>query len=183
MGDFPETVYVHPAAVILGDVSVGEYSSLWPGAALRGDFEKVTVGRFTSVQDNAVLHAAPGAPVRVGDFVTVAHLAMLHGCVVEDDCIISMHAVVQDHCVIGAGSIVAAGATLRERTVVPPGSIVVGVPARVLPGKPGQRETCRQNALSYAALALNYRRGKSTITLEEIMANIARLGEEAGLAG
>ena len=181
MPDFPKSVYVHPSASVMGNVTVGEHSSLWPHCSIRGDFEHITIGAHTSIQDCAVLHAAPGVPTKVGDFVTVAHGAVLHGCVVEDCCLISMHAVVQDGCVIGAGSIVGAGAILTERTQVPPGSIVVGVPGKIKPGREGQLEVGRNNALSYSALAKNYLDGKETISGEDLVRIMAELRKEAGL--
>ena len=181
MNDIPDCVYVDPSSVQLGNVNVGDYSSLWPHSSIRGDFDAITIGRFVSVQDAVTIHASPGAPTRVGDFVTLAHNCVLHGCTVEDQCLISMGAIIQDYCVIGRGTIVAAGAVLKERTVVPPGSLVMGVPAIVKSGREGQAETARNNALAYAALAMNYQAGKETITREELVANIAKLKELAGI--
>jgi len=180
MKKLAQTVYAHPSAVQLGEVTVGEYSSLWPGSAIRGDFAPVTVGRFTSIQDCCVLHAAPGAPVQVGDFVTVGHGACLHGCTVEDNCIIGINSTVLDHAVVGRGSIVAAGAVVREGAVIPPGSFCAGVPAQVRPGRPGQEAAIKQGAVSYAVLAQGYRQGKETIAPEELLKKMAELEKQAG---
>ena len=180
MTTFPDTVFAHPLSSRLGSVSVGEYSSLWPGASLRGDFSPIRVGRFTSIQDCCVLHATPTHRVSVGDFVTVGHGAVLHGCAVEDDCMIGMNSTVLDGAVIGRGSIVAAGALVREGTTVPPGSFVVGLPAEIKPGRPGQAERSRMGALSYAALAENYRAGHETISPEELLKKMGELREKAG---
>jgi carbonic anhydrase/acetyltransferase-like protein (isoleucine patch superfamily) len=180
MKNFGPIVYLHPAAVAIGDVEIGDYSSLWPCSVLRADFDRIRVGRFTSIQDCCVLHAAPGAPVMVGDFVTVGHGAMIHGAIVEDCCIISLNAVVMDNAVIGRGSIVAPGAVVRERTKVPPGSLVVGVPAQIKTGKPGQEENNRMNAISYSALAQACLQGKQTIAGDELMKKMAELNKVAG---
>ncbi len=178
MNRYGRTVYLHPAAVVTGDVEIGEYSSLWPCAVARADFDRIRIGRFSSVQDCSVLHAAPGAPVVVGDFVTVGHGAMLHGCTVEDCCIISLNAVIMDRAVIGRGSIVAAGAVVRENTRVPAGSLVVGVPAQVRGGRPGPEEQNRMNAVSYCALAQAYLEGKDRITGDELMKRMAEINKK-----
>ena len=113
--DFPDTAFVHPASSQTGEVSVGEYSSLWPSSSIRGDFNFIKIGKFSSVQDCCVLHATPYYSVTVGDFVTIGHGAVLHACVIEDECVSGMHATVLDGAVIGKGSIVAPGAVVRER--------------------------------------------------------------------
>lgn len=181
MGKYPDTVYVHPASSQHGEVRIGEYSSLWPGSSLRGDFAPISVGRFVSIQDCCVLHASPQAPVTVGDFVTVGHGAVLHGCTVEDLCVIGMNATVLDHAVIGRGTVVAAGAVVRERTIVPPGSFVAGVPAEIRPGRPGQEEMIRTGAISYSVLGRLYQEGKETIPPEELLAKMEKFKKELGL--
>ena len=124
--------WVAPGAFVRGDVTIGEQSNIWYNAVLRGDQEKITVGKATTIQDCCVLHGDAGCDVVVGDYVTVGHGAVLHGCTVEDNCLIGMNAVVLDHAVIGAGSIVGAGAVVASGTVVPPRSLVVGVPGKVV---------------------------------------------------
>ena len=123
--------WVAPGAFVRGDVTIGEQSNIWYNAVLRGDQEKITVGKATTIQDCCVLHGDAGCDVVVGDYVTVGHGAVLHGCTVEDNCLIGMNAVVLDHAVIGEGSIVGAGAVVASGTVVPPRSRVVGVPGKV----------------------------------------------------
>lgn len=125
-------IYVAPSAVLVGDVSVAEGGSVWHGAVLRGDFDAVSVGRDSNVQDHAVLHVDRGMPCRIGDRVTVGHAAVVHGSVVEDACLIGMNATINSGCRIGRGTLVAAGAVLRENAEVPPGSVVAGVPAKIL---------------------------------------------------
>ncbi len=113
-------LWVAPGAFVRGDVTIGEQSNIWYNAVLRGDQEKITVGKATTIQDCRVLHGDAGCDVVVGDYVTVGHGAVLHGRTVEDNCLIGMNAVVLDHAVIGAGSIVGAGAVVASGTIVPP---------------------------------------------------------------
>lgn len=125
------SAWVAPGAVLRGDVTLGEQVNVWYHAVLRADQEAITVGKGSNIQDNCVLHGDEGNDVVVGEEVTVGHGAILHGCTVEDRCLIGMNAVVLDHAVIGAGSIVGAGAVVGAGTIVPPMSLVVGVPAKV----------------------------------------------------
>jgi carbonic anhydrase/acetyltransferase-like protein (isoleucine patch superfamily) len=126
------TAYIDPAAVLIGDVSVGDDSSVWPGAVLRGDVHAIRIGRRSNIQDNAVLHGMKDEfPVLIEDEVTVGHGAILHGCVVEACCLIGMGAIVLNNARIGSGSIVAAGTLVPEGMVIPPGSLVMGHPATV----------------------------------------------------
>jgi carbonic anhydrase/acetyltransferase-like protein (isoleucine patch superfamily) len=126
------SAWVHPAATVVGDVTLGADVSVWPGAVLRGDTDAIRVGAESNVQDGAVLHCDAGMPCIVGARVTIGHRAVVHGCTVEDGALIGIGAVVLNGAVIGAGSLVAAGAVVGEGKVVPPHSLVVGVPARVL---------------------------------------------------
>lgn len=131
MANLHPTAWVAPGAFLRGDVTLGEKVSVWYNAVLRADQEKITVGKNSNIQDNAVLHGDHGNDVTVGENVTVGHGAILHGCTVEDNSLIGMGAVVLDHAVIGAGSIVGAGAVVSSGTIVPPRSLVVGIPAKV----------------------------------------------------
>ena len=169
---FDQTVYIHPSAVQTGNVSVGRGSSLWPHSALRGDFDSITVGEYTSIQDGCVLHAAPGCPVKVGSYVTVGHGAVLHGCTVEDDCIIGINSVVLDGATVGKGTIVAAGAVVKAGEPVPANSLVAGVPGVVKPGKPNQDQINRAGALSYSILAKTYLEGQETISVADLWAKM-----------
>ncbi len=125
-------IYIAPSAVLVGDVSVADGGSVWHGAVLRGDFDAASVGEDSNVQDNAVLHVDRGMPCRIGAHVTVGHAAVVHGCVIEDDCLIGMNATINSGARIGTGSLVAAGAVIRENADVPAGSVVAGVPGKVL---------------------------------------------------
>ena len=125
------SAFVAPGATVLGDVTIGEASSIWFGAVIRGDCEAIRIGKRTNIQDLCVLHADPGYPCTLGDGVTVGHGAIVHGATVEDDVMIGMKAVVMNGAKIGRGSIVAVGAIVTEGTEVPPGSVVMGQPAKV----------------------------------------------------
>lgn len=123
--------WVAHGATVIGDVRLAAHASVWYGTVVRGDDAPITIGANSNVQDGSVLHADPGYPLHIAENVTVGHRAVLHGCVVERDCLIGMGAVLLNGCRVGAGSLVAAGALLREGTVVPPGSLVAGMPATV----------------------------------------------------
>lgn len=126
------SAYVDPHAVVIGDVTIGEDSSIWPGAVLRGDYHSIRIGARTSIQDNCVLHIqSESYPVSVGNNVTVGHGVILHGCTVESNCLIGMGAVLLNGSKIGTHSIVAAGTLIPEGMEVPPGSLVMGVPGKV----------------------------------------------------
>ena len=127
----PASCYVDLSAQLIGDVTLGEHSSVWMNAVLRGDVNSIRVGANSNVQDCAVLHGQRNLyPVVVGDWVTIGHNATVHGCVVEDAVLIGMGATVLNDCRIGEGSIIAAGAVVPEHTVVPPRTLWAGVPAK-----------------------------------------------------
>jgi gamma-carbonic anhydrase len=126
------TAWVDSAAVIIGDVVIGEDASVWPGTIIRGDVHYIRIGARTNVQDRSVLHVMRDEwPLVLGDDVTVGHSVTLHGCTVESRCLIGMGSIILNGAKIGTGSIVAAGTLVTERTVIPPGSLVMGAPAKV----------------------------------------------------
>ena len=128
----PASCYVDLSAQLIGDVTLGERSSVWMNAVLRGDVHSIRVGSNSNVQDCAVLHGQRNRyPVIVGDWVTIGHNATVHGCVIEDEVVIGMGAIVLNNARIGSGSIVAAGAVVPEDTVVPPHTLWAGVPAKL----------------------------------------------------
>lgn len=127
-----ESVFVAPSADIIGDVSLGEESSVWYGAVLRGDINRIIVGRGSNVQDNAVIHLADDYPAIVGDWVTIGHGAIVHACEIEDECLIGMGSIILDGAVIGPRSLIGAGAVVTQGTIIPPGSLVIGSPGRVV---------------------------------------------------
>ncbi len=125
------SAWVAPNATLIGRVTLDADASVFYGAVLRGDSDAITIGRGSNIQDNVSVHCDSGFPMSLGDRVSVGHSAVLHGCTVENDCLIGMGATVLNGAVIGAGSLVAAGAVVLEGTVVPPRSLVAGVPAKV----------------------------------------------------
>lgn len=126
------TAWVAPNATILGDVTLGEESSVWYGAILRGDINRIVIGPRSNVQDGSVVHLADDLPTIVGELVTVGHKAILHACTVEDEVLVGMGAVVLDGAVIGARSIIGASALVTGGAKIPPGSLVLGSPAKVV---------------------------------------------------
>jgi carbonic anhydrase/acetyltransferase-like protein (isoleucine patch superfamily) len=126
------TAFIAPGAVVIGDVSLGEEASVWYNAVVRADMEPITIGERSNVQDGSVIHVDEGIPCTIGRRVVVGHRVILHGCRVEDDCLIGMGSVVLNQAAIGAGSLVAAGAVVPEGMVVPARSVVMGVPGRIV---------------------------------------------------
>src|SRR5215207_7949073 len=129
--DIHESAFIAPTASIIGRAKLGKEASAFYGVSVRADTADITVGAGSNLQDNVVLHADPGYPCTVGERVSVGHSAVVHGCTVEDDCLIGMGATILNGAVIGTGSLVAAGAVVLEGTVVPPRSLVAGVPGKV----------------------------------------------------
>ena len=123
--------FIAPGAVVAGDVEIGEHVSVWPGCVLRGDYGKIVIGRGTNVQDGTIIHATHTLATIIGEDVVIGHGARLEGCRIEDAALIGMQCVVLHDVVVGSGAIVAAGAVLTPRTVVPPGAMARGVPARI----------------------------------------------------
>lgn len=128
----PQGAWVAPSADVIGDVHLGAGASIWFGAVIRGDNTPMLIGARTNIQEGAMLHSDPGAPLVIGTGCTIGHHAILHGCTIEDDVLIGMGAIVLNRAVIGAGSIVGAGALVTEGKVMPPNSLIVGSPARVV---------------------------------------------------
>lgn len=164
----PASCYIDPSAQVLGDVILGDRSSVWMNAVLRGDVNAIRVGSCSNVQDCSVLHGQRNLyPVIVGDWVTIGHNATVHGCVVEDMALIGIGARVLNDCRVGEGSIIAAGSVVPEHTVVPPRTLWAGVPAKMrreLTDK--DRELIReyaQNYLDYVEIYL--REGSGAVAL------------------
>ena len=125
-------VYLAKTAVVLGDVTLGAHSSVWYGAVLRGDINRIVVGHHSNIQDNAVLHLADNFGCVVGNWVTVGHSAIVHACTVGDEVLVGMGAVILDGAVIGKQSLIGARALVTQGMKIPPGSLVLGAPARVV---------------------------------------------------
>ncbi|MCS5732942.1 gamma carbonic anhydrase family protein [Herbiconiux daphne] len=149
-----ESAWLAPTAVVVGAVTLAARSSVFYGAVVRGDTDAITLGEGSNLQDNVVVHCDAGKPTSIGAGVSVGHGAVLHGCTIEDSCLIGMHATVLNGAVIGTGSLVAAGAVVLEGTVVPPGSLVAGVPAKVRRDlTPEERQAIERNAATYLRLS------------------------------
>ena len=126
------SAYIDPQAVVIGDVTIGEHSSVWPCAVLRGDVNFMRIGSRTNIQDGSVLHVMRDTnPLILGDDVTVGHAVVLHGCTIESRCLIGMGSIILNGARIGAGSIIAAGTLVPERTIVAPGSLFMGQPGKL----------------------------------------------------
>ena len=153
------TAFIDQSAQVIGDVVIGDDSSIWMNAVLRGDVNSIRIGRRTNIQDGCVVHVMSGThPTALGDEVTAGHAAVLHGCTVEDRCLVSMGAIVLNGVRIGADSIVAAGALLVEGAVVPPRSLVMGSPGRVRRAlSDDEVASIQQYALNYVEYKNNYR--------------------------
>jgi carbonic anhydrase/acetyltransferase-like protein (isoleucine patch superfamily) len=147
-------VYIAKTAVVIGDVTIGDHSSVWYHAVLRGDINRIVVGHHTNIQDNAVLHLADDYACLVGNWVTVGHSAIVHACTVGDECLIGMGAVVLDGAVIGEQCLIGARALVTQRMQIPSGSLVMGSPAKVVrPLSPEERSGLKHWAEKYVANA------------------------------
>jgi carbonic anhydrase/acetyltransferase-like protein (isoleucine patch superfamily) len=152
-----EGVYIAPTATVIGDVKIAPDSSVWFGAVVRGDVASIKIGRRTSVQDDAVIHVSEGVGTVVGDDVTIGHSAVIHGCNIEDTILIGIGAIVLDNATVGTGSIIGAGAVVTEEAMVPPRSLVLGVPGRVIREVTSKQiEWIKNNAEQYVQLARRY---------------------------
>ena len=152
------TAWLAPNATVVGQARVDAHASVFYGAVIRADMAAVHLGERSNLQDNVVVHTDTDLPTLIGVGVTVGHAAVVHGCTLEDQCLIGMNATVLNGAVVGAGSLVAAGAVVREGAVIPPGSLVAGVPARVLrPLTDEELDRVVRGADIYVALAAQHR--------------------------
>ncbi len=146
-----QDVYIAQGAIVVGDVTIGDFSSVWYHAVLRGDINRIVVGHHTNIQDNAVLHLADEYPCLVGNYVTVGHCAIVHACTVGNEVLIGMGATILDGAVIGDGSLIGANALVTQKTEIPAGSLVLGSPAKVVRTVTDkEREQLRISAEKYA---------------------------------
>jgi carbonic anhydrase/acetyltransferase-like protein (isoleucine patch superfamily) len=158
------SAYIHPLAAVMGDVTLGARTSVWPMAVIRADSASISIGADTNVQDGAVLHVDRGYPLVIGARVSIGHRAVLHGATVEDDCLIAMGAILLNGVVVGAGSLVGAGAVCREGMRIPPRSVVLGVPARVAREATSEiTDRIRRTMEGYLTLQGEYRSGKYAV--------------------
>jgi carbonic anhydrase/acetyltransferase-like protein (isoleucine patch superfamily) len=161
------TAFVAETAVIIGDVKIGPQSSIWYNCVVRGDVNSIRIGHRSNVQDLSVLHVThkqdandPGAPLVIGDDVTVGHNVTLHGCTLQNGCFIGMQAVVMDRAVVGEGALVGARALVTEGTIIPPRTLWIGSPARYKRDlTPEESARLQQAATNYVEYALQYLNG------------------------
>jgi carbonic anhydrase/acetyltransferase-like protein (isoleucine patch superfamily) len=158
--EIADDVYVAPTASVIGDVVLAAQVSVWFGTVIRGDVERIVVGRGSNIQDNSVLHSDPGAPLTIGEMVTVGHMVTLHGCDIGDGTLIGMGASVLNHARIGRNCLIGAQALITEGKEFPDGMLIVGAPARAIrPLTPEELERIAGNRQRYIDRAMRYRAG------------------------
>jgi len=151
--DIHEDTFIADNASVIGDVSIGKGSSVWYGAVIRGDIEKITIGEFTNIQDNSVVHTETDIPTKIGDYTVIGHNAIVHGCTIGSNCLIGMGAIILNKAVIGDNCIIGAGALVPEGKVIPPNSLVLGMPGKVVRNVTDEEvERIRGNAIRYNEL-------------------------------
>ncbi len=152
-----ESTFLAETATLIGDVRIGKKSSVWYGAVLRGDSDSIRIGHRSNIQDNAVVHVDPGYPVTIGNDVIVGHLALVHGATIGDNVLVGMNSTVLNGAVVGEYSIIGANALVTSNMIIPPNSLVLGSPAKVIKEiSPKQRTHIEKNAEAYVRLAKIY---------------------------
>jgi carbonic anhydrase/acetyltransferase-like protein (isoleucine patch superfamily) len=155
------TAFIHPSAIVCGNVTLGSRVSIWATAVVRGDSDTIEIGDDSNIQDGSVVHVDNGVPTRLGNRVAVGHRAIIHGATVQDDCLIGMGAILLNGVTVGSGSIVAAGALCPEGMAVPPNSLAIGVPARVIRATTDEeRGRIRTTVAAYIDLQQRHRDGE-----------------------
>lgn len=155
-----QSAFIHEAAVVIGDVTLGARVSVWPTAVVRAELAPVVIGDDTNVQDGTVIHVDEGVPCTIGARVGIGHRAIIHGATIEDDVLIAMGAILLNNVYVGSGSIIGAGAVLTEGKEIPPNSLVLGVPGRVVRQTTGEeRMRIRKTVEAYIELQRQHRAG------------------------
>lgn len=164
-----ENTYVADSAVIVGMVEIGENSSIWPNVTMRGDVNYIRMGKYSNVQDGSVVHvAAQPCPTIIGDYVTIGHGAIVHACIIEDNCLIGMGSVILDGAIIGHGSIIGAGSVVPPGKVIPPYSKVMGIPGKVVAELTEEDEVGTiKHSRRYWNLAADYIEGGEALKVDE----------------
>lgn len=148
-----EDTFIAETADIIGDVTIGKGSSIWYGAVARGDMEYIKIGKYTNIQDNASLHVDMDKPLEIGDYTTVGHNAVVHGCKIGNNCIIGMGAIILNGAVVGDNCIIGAGSVVTEGANIPPNSLVIGIPGKVRRQlNESEAESLKENAIEYDTL-------------------------------
>jgi carbonic anhydrase/acetyltransferase-like protein (isoleucine patch superfamily) len=155
-----QAAFIARNATVIGEVTLGDGASVWFGAVVRADKDRIEVGPRSNIQDNAVVHTTTGFPVTMGGDVSVGHGAILHGCTIQDRVLVGMGAIVLNGAVVEEDSVLGAGTVVTEKAVIPPGSVVVGVPGKVIKQtSEDQKRHILENARAYRELAERYRHG------------------------
>ncbi len=172
-----EDVFVAPNACVVGDVHIGDCSSIWFGASVRGDFQPVRIGKYTNIQDNATIHVMGDTPTEIGDHVTIGHNAIVHCRRIGDNCLIGMGSIILGYCDIGQNCIIGAGTMVTQRKKIPSNCIVFGNPAKIIrPVRDDEIEALYSSSMEYYAFAKNYRKesDKWTKDIEERVINLRK---------
>lgn len=151
-----KNVFIAPTAVLIGDVRIGDYASIWYNTVLRADLNRIEIGAYSNIQDGVVIHLEKEQPCIVGKYVTVGHIAMLHGCIIEDDCLIGIQSTILTGAKIGKGSIIAAGALVPEGKIIPEKSLVMGIPGKIVRTLTDEDYSGHQGALNYIHYSKSY---------------------------
>lgn len=148
-----EDTFIADTATVIGDINIGKGSSIWYNAVLRGDIENITIGKFSNIQDNVTVHTETNVPTKVGDYTVVGHNAIVHGCTIGNNCLIGMGAIIMNRAVVGDNCIIGAGAIVTEDKTIPPNSLVMGIPGKVVGSVTDEKiEAIKKNALRYNEL-------------------------------
>lgn len=148
--------FTAPGSKIIGDVEIGDFSSIWYNTIVRGDLSKIKIGGYSNIQENSTVHVDQNQGVKIGNYVTIGHNAVIHGCQIGDNSLIGMNATILNGAEIGSGSIIGAGAVVPENMKIPPASLVVGVPGKVIRSITKEKIIeLKQHAIYYANLALD----------------------------
>lgn len=154
------SAYVHESATVIGNCTLGDYTTVWPSAVLRGDNDSITVGNNTNIQDGAVIHVDQGHPALIGDGVSIAHLAMVHGATIGENTLIGMQSVIMNDVVIGKNCIIGANTVIGAGKVIPDNSMVVGTPGKIIREVTEEEITSiHKNALGYVGKGVTYKSG------------------------
>lgn len=156
-----DSAYIDPASIIIGDVEIAEGCSVWPGAVIRADLNKIVIGPGSNVQDNCVLHVSEDSQTIIGRGVSLGHCSMIHGAMIHDDVMIGINSTVLNDVEIGEGSIIGANSVVKAGMKIPPGSLVLGVPGKIIKsGDESLMATIKQNASNYHALRDEHKQGQ-----------------------
>ncbi len=151
-----EKTFIAPGSQIIGDVEIAAHSSIWYNTVIRGDMAKIKIGEYTNIQDNSTVHGKQNKGVEIGRYVTIGHNAVIHACKIEDKCLVGMNATILSGAEIGEGTIIGAGAVVPENSKIPPESLVLGIPAKVVRSITKEKVIeLKQHAIHYSELAAN----------------------------